>query len=104
MLRLKQLKKLIGKKEKPPITTTAENANTDNKKSTLITRTQIQNTPFTLVGNKDKGYFLTIGTYRITNYYPTATEAKEQLYKEQWNIIMNLIAIALDSFEQTKQQ
>lgn len=66
------------------------NSNSDNN-TELIERVQLLNTPFHVVGNKDTGYMLTLGRYKITDIVPTRVEAIELLATEQWNIITRVV-------------
>lgn len=62
----------------------------------LITHEQIPGTPFTITGNQDKGYFLRLGDYRITEAYQTKQDAADQLTIEQWNIIVKVLSIVME--------
>lgn len=67
----------------------SEEAHKDN--STLITRKQIPNTPFTVVGNETVGYFVSWGHYRITEHKDTIEEATNLIDTDTWNIITRLM-------------
>ncbi|UIB81446.1 hypothetical protein [Flyfo microvirus Tbat2_116] len=58
----------------------------------LIERVKVANTPFTIVGNREKGYMLTLGVYKLTDYVETMEEVRELLVKDQWNITIRLVA------------
>lgn len=66
--------------------------NTDINNRELILARPIKGTPFTLAGNEDQGYFLTIGAYRLTEPETTPEEAVEKLDSETWEIISRLVA------------
>lgn len=75
---------------------TLENANEPPKQeSTLITHKNIQNTPFTITGNEEAGYFARLGTYRITEYYETTQEAIDEIEIHKWDTILKLILIVI---------
>lgn len=75
--------------------------NTPQQNTQLMVREKLPNTPFTLIGNDEIGYFITMGPYRLTEHYPTPAEASEQIQIEQWQIIARMIGIIC---EQTLQQ
>lgn len=86
--------------------------NTDNSNSSeIIHREKIENTPFELVGNKDDGYFVAFGKFRVSNRYKIDKQEYEDdviyqrlglqiLYKEQWSIITNLMVLFKDFAEE----
>lgn len=51
----------------------------------------IEGTPFTVVGNEERGYFIAIGKFRISEVKPTREEAECLLSTDRWNVIVNLI-------------
>lgn len=65
--------------------------NKENSNSELVERHEIPNTPFHIVGNKEKGYFLTLGKYKISDTYKTEEELFEDVDKQHWNITLRLI-------------
>lgn len=74
---------------------THTNVDTDNSKNyPLLTRDQIPNTPFWIVGNEEKGYKLTWGKYTFTTEpHKTINEAVNWYETHPWEITMHLIAI-----------
>lgn len=75
----------------------------DNKNSSkLIEREHIPGTPFHVIGMKDKGWFLIMGNYKITEDYATKDEAINQLAESHWNIILNLTSIAVETINKIK--
>lgn len=92
--------------------TNAEKTNTNKDSSPLIEREQIPNTPFWIIGNKDDGYHIIMGKYRITNeildltrylehgngepeIHLALTEAQTWLENNQWNVILSMALIAI---------
>lgn len=61
--------------------------------SSIQTNEPIDNTPFRLVGNDKTGYFLGMGTYRMTENKATKEEAILELAVNQWMIIANMVTI-----------
>lgn len=49
---------------------------TSNEDNLLVDREPLPNTPFEIIGNKEKGYFVALGKYRLTD---TAKTKKETL-------------------------
>lgn len=66
-----------------------ENPNRENS-SELIHREAVQGSPFYIIGNKEMGYFLTFGKYRLTEPQETIVKVREILYNDMWNIVTNL--------------
>lgn len=78
--------------------------NTDETRkqgSPLIIHEQIQQTPFTITGNPETGYFIRLGRLRLTEYYDSIAECKEIIDKKQWDFICNLIISLHKAVEQT---
>lgn len=59
--------------------------------SQLITRKSVDGTPFYVVGTEEKGYFVVLGKYKIAETGKTEEEAIENLEKDKWKVIVNLI-------------
>ena len=58
----------------------------------LITRTEVENSPFTIIGMEGQ-YFGSMGKYRITERYDSLEEVKGELSKITWNRICQIILI-----------
>lgn len=71
----------------------------ENSSTELIHREQIEDTPFYIIGNEEKGYFISFGKYKLTEeiqslHTQTLQEQfKSILHHQQWNIILNLLAV-----------
>lgn len=52
----------------------------------------IDNTPFRLLGNEEKGFAITLANFIITEWAETEEKALEKLETEKYLIIANLIA------------
>lgn len=70
---------------------------TDNKESSsineeLISRTEIEGTPFTVIGIDNK-YFGVMGQYRITEEYEDKEAVIAGLKEMNWNRIVQVILI-----------
>ena len=65
---------------------------TPNEKSTsTIMNETIDETPFRMVGNHEKGFFIAMGNYRLTEPTPSILEAFNKLDYEKWHIIIRVI-------------
>lgn len=53
---------------------------------------RIEGTPFDIV-RREEGYFLTMGSYRLTNPMETEEEIYKYMDGEKWNLIMQMIVI-----------
>lgn len=76
------------------------NSKSGTDKEHLIERHPIKGTPFWTIGNKKEGYFLTFGKWRITENFPTRTEAQEHLDNNSYDIILKMICCLLDETKQ----
>lgn len=75
---------------------------TPNNKSTLITHNKIEGTPFYVTGNEEKGYFIRLGDYKISEAKQTEDEAIKDLEENKWNIMVNIIATVVDLHDKFK--
>lgn len=57
----------------------------------LIERIKIKGSPFWVVGNKEQGYFLVFGKYKLTENSKTAAEAIKRLKEETYDIICKMV-------------
>lgn len=74
-----------------------------NKPDYLIIHEEIPNSPFHTV-KTEHGWFLRIGSYRLTEYYETKTEVLDYIIKEQWNLILQITAILCENILNDKQE
>lgn len=56
----------------------------------------IANSPFSIVGNPERGWCLTLGNYRISEFKEYAYDVEKLLVDEQWNIILAVISVIND--------
>lgn len=81
--------------------TNAENENTNNEDySKLIIHEEIEGTPFHISGNLEHGYFIRIANYRLTKPQKTIEAARQTLYDDDWNIILNMIISVIEMNEE----
>lgn len=83
--------------------TPTESGNDPNNKSYhLIHNEPVEDTPFRVVGNEERGYFLTWGKYRISEPQPTLQKAKDDVSKWQnWNMVLTCcMAVAMQVIEE----
>lgn len=58
-----------------------------NSQYLSIEREVIKDTPFTMVGTKKSGYFLTMGKHRVSQAHKTKRELLKFLNKKDWTLI-----------------
>lgn len=70
----------------------------ENRKSLSpsLTHEPIENTPFVLVGTEETGYFVGIGSYRLTPTLKTVQEVETFMGDHMWEIIVSLIQCVTD--------
>ena len=76
--------------------TDSSNLSSKEENTELITREQIDETPFTVIGTKE-GFFGSIGKYRITEPVETAEEVKKELEVISWNRITQIMLILIET-------
>lgn len=103
---LSRLIKLLKSKKSQLQTSAVENHNnelfsTDEKQ--IVERQELPETPFHVVGNKNHGYFIALGRYRLTDTFEEKREAIDQLTYSKWKVITNLISTLIEANENFKQ-
>lgn len=74
------------------------NIGINKKAEELITREQIENTPFVIVSNKTEGkHFGMVGKFRVTEPNENYEELKEELVELSWNRITQVIGIIVET-------
>ena len=87
------MKKVMNSKMKSEELKTQELLEKTNKQDYLIERIDIEDSPFTIVGNKEMGYMGTMGKWKITEIYKTKEEAKETTEKPSWNRMVQVMLL-----------
>lgn len=64
--------------------------------SELIKREKIEGTPFTIIEDTEKGWYVVMGNYIITKPSDTKELAMRILEIERWNIILTMIIIVIN--------
>lgn len=63
----------------------------------LFTKTQIENTPFLIIHNKEKNIaFGVFGKYKITRDYNNPDEVKNELTEFTWDKIITIMSLVYD--------
>lgn len=83
------------KKEQEQQYNTSENVEEIFKERSdlTITNEQLENTPFRIVGNKQQGYCLTLGKYKVTDTVETEEKAIAILDEKAWIVMANMIVL-----------
>lgn len=82
-------------------TTTTTNSTPQNEE--IIKYKPIEKTPFTLVWQKDMGYFLTMGKFKITENYETEEEIEQILTEKPYQLILEMIGVLIEINEELKE-
>lgn len=64
----------------------------DSKNKELITKTEVEGTPFIVVTTKN-GSFATIGRYRLTEEMKSEKECIAEIKKITWNRIIQVVSL-----------
>lgn len=81
-----------------------EKTNSDSSEKEIVTNKPIKNTPFRLVGNPKKGYFIALGLHRLTEYKPTQQETLIQLKYNNWELILNMTTTLITQMDEIQKQ
>ena len=71
--------------------------NGTQKGTELLTRKEIDNTPFTVVGTEN-GYFAVMGQYRLTDVFNDEDDCIKEVSKITWNRLVQVIMLINDKF------
>ena len=63
------------------------------KEATPLTRQDVDNSPFVVIGNDENGWVGTMGKYRLTEEFETLDECKEDLKEITWNRIVQVLVL-----------
>lgn len=69
--------------------------NKENSPSELIERQSVEGTAFEIIGNKEKGYFIALGMYRITEARPSIGTLRKMIANKDYEIILGLISASI---------
>jgi hypothetical protein len=69
----------------------------------IIEKERIPDTPFDVIGNKQLGYFIALGRFRISEKFTTKEETENILSLKRWEITMNCISAALQGYEEEQR-
>lgn len=100
-----KLRTLIGRGKAKPTTSPSntQNAIEDTPNNSDFSSEPIANSPFHMVGHKEKGYFISIGNHRLTEPQPTAAQALAVLEENKWNIISNICIAIYTMMDATRK-
>lgn len=68
----------------------------DTKTTELITREDIEDSPFTIIGIEGKRYFGAMGQYRITEEFINPEIVRNELKEITWNRIVQVMMIIVE--------
>lgn len=75
--------------------------NNEQEGEELVTRKQIDDSPFTIIGTEGK-FFGTVGKYRITEPMKTEKAVEKELKDITWNRIVQVMLILIETQEKIK--
>lgn len=64
-----------------------------DKEATPLTRHDVDDSPFVVIGNDENGWVGTMGKYRITEEFTSVDECKEDLKEITWNRIVQVLVL-----------
>lgn len=78
-------------------TTTETNTSNNNSNSELVEKERVDNTAFDIVGNKDHGYFIALGTYRLTPTYPLKATLKKMIKEKDYELLLGMMGATIQA-------
>lgn len=70
----------------------AEETSKQNSNSELVKRTEVKETPFTVI-TTNEGSFVTLNKYRISEYMTTEEECEDWCHDMNWNKLITVMMI-----------
>lgn len=64
-----------------------------DKNTELIHKEEIPQTPFWIIGNQEKGYFLAMGNHKLCDTQKTIEQVKDYYDNHQWELTMQMAFI-----------
>lgn len=84
-------------KELLRLQTSGENQNTSNNEpSELVKKQLVEGTGFEIVTVENKGSFIVLGKYRLTDIYETEEECREMIKNKDWELILGLMGAVME--------
>lgn len=77
----------------------SQNNQNSHSSEQLVERERIPNTGFDIVGNKEKGYFIAFGPYRITEYTQDKAQLRKKVASKDYEIILGLLGACMTANE-----
>lgn len=72
--------------------------------SELITNIEIEeDCPLRITGSEEKGYFITMGKYRVSKIFPIIELADREAREKSWYTILNIIGVIMITHEASLQ-
>lgn len=84
-------------------TSTDEPTTSNQKSSQLIEREHVKGTAFWIIGNKEQGYFITFGQYRLTEPRSTKAACHKMIKERDYELIAGLIGACIEAHKQYDQ-
>lgn len=69
--------------------------NKENSFNEKFTYKKLENTPFHIIGDDEKGYILVSGTFQLTEYMSTPNLVEEYFDTHPWEICITLITMVI---------
>lgn len=80
------------------------NTDTNNKENyPLLERITVENTPFTILGNKELGFKLTWGRFNMSEALKTEEEVIQWAETHHWELTMGMVHIYVENYHKLKE-
>jgi len=82
---------------------TTTNVNERGKRNSLWDEIPIENSPFKIIGNEEKGWCAVLGRHRLSETKATAEQVKDWMEENVWTVIFNVVATMIQINEDSKE-
>lgn len=86
------------------IQSNAEETDKQSSTSELVKRIDIEETPFQAVKLVDKGWFIALGQYRLTDYKETEEECRLMAKEKHWELLLSVISVIVETADTIKNE
>lgn len=94
----------LGHAELLQLQNTTDHQNTDSKPSNseLVEKERVEGTAFDLVGNQEQGYFIALGTYRLTSVYSKEV-LKKMIETKDYELLLGMMGATYQAYQVSTQ-
>lgn len=81
-----------------------EDPNKAHSNSELIEKHKLDGTPFYAIGSQERGYFLALGKFKLSDNYEKISDIENHLQNEFYNVVLKMITAVSESIDSVKNE